>query len=194
MKAIFLLLILFTFNSCLKNSGEKAAEIKVLDKKVGSENQTRSIVEKYPVGDINNDEKPDMATIGYNYSYLTDQVRTNDHNGFIDIAFSAGIPDLRINNTLDVFTKPTPDLNNDGANEILVFSRFESNWNNILVYSFSVGSWKKLAEAKCLYDDYRDLTDRIIKEEGNFYLLGDSGDESKGELEKRVVKIKIVSN
>lgn len=152
----------------------------------------RHVVEKYAVGDINNDKEQDTATLSYDFNYIKNQVIDQSKR---NIKFSKGIPDISIPESKAIFADKAVDLNNDQANEMLVFSRpGDSNWNNLIIYSFKKGKWLQLATTRCFYSDYSDEINRIIKRKNKYYLVGDPPDASNDSLMKRTVMVEIPSN
>jgi hypothetical protein len=88
--------------------------------------------------------------------------------------------------------KETQDLNGDKANEIIIFSRtHEGWWNYVSVWTFKKGKWKELASVKGFIDDDRDFENRIVKENGKYYLIGEDqwNEDEKGEFVKTKVRI-----
>ena len=66
----------------------------------------------------------------------------------------------------------TEDLNNDNANEIIIFSRTnEGWWNYIYVMSFKNGKWEEIAKTKGFISEDKDFENRIIKEKNQFYIF-----------------------
>jgi len=149
----------------------------------------------YIVGDINNDKKIDSACVSYEELIRKDSTIEKEcvsKNCAVNIKFTNNIPDLNIEQSLGIFILETVDLNNDNANEILLFSEwFEGYWGNIYVWSFKNGKWQEIARTKAFLSDNKDYKNRIIESNSQFYLIGDSWDDSKGGVTERSVKVKI---
>ncbi|UPT69999.1 MAG: hypothetical protein M0D53_12770 [Flavobacterium sp. JAD_PAG50586_2] len=191
MKTIFLLLACCLI-SCQQQSNKKSVTPDVPNPETPSDTKIQYVSEKYPVGDINHDNVKDTATVSFDFNYNTQEVICPTPNCAININFSLGIPDLDIDQSLGIFVKPAPDLNNDNGNDILLFSRTnEGSWNDIFAYTLSNGKWIELARTKCFFSDDADAEHRIVKEKNQYFLVGDSWDDSKGGVVARSVKVKM---
>lgn len=159
------------------------------------ESEIVTVEKLYVVGDINNDKKIDSAYVSYEERIRKDSTIEKEcvsKNCTVKIKFTDNIPDLNIEQSLGIFILETVDLNNDHSNEILLFSEwFEGYWGNIYVWSFKNGKWKELARTKAFLSDEKDYKDRVIESNSQFYLIGDSWDDSKGGVIERVIKVKI---
>jgi hypothetical protein len=51
----------------------------------------------------------------------TDEIECGGKNCYIEIRFSKNIPETHFDQSLGVFISKTEDLNNDKANEIIIF-------------------------------------------------------------------------
>ena len=169
MKIIYIFLIL-TFIGCKKE------ELKTSKSKD---------IESFLIGDINNDQINDTAFI-----YL-DTIKNEEFKD-ISIKFSSGIPALDILQSLGVVIEPTEDLNNDKAHEIIIFSRTNSGWwNTVSVWTFQNKTWNKIAQTEAFISESKDFKNRIINENGIFFLIGNDkwNEEENGNFKK--VKIKL---
>ncbi|HMK06826.1 MAG TPA: hypothetical protein VK476_04800 [Flavobacterium sp.] len=191
MKNAFLLLACCLM-SCRQQVVKKTDPASVTETPEARDTTAHHISKKYPVGDINNDKKADTATVSYDFNFDTQEVVCPTPDCPIKITFGPNIPGIDIDLSLGVFVRMAPDLNNDKADDILLFSRtYEGYWNNIFIYSFSNGKWTELACTKCFFSDDADAENRIVKEKGKYYLVGDSWDDAKGGVVKRSVMVEI---
>jgi hypothetical protein len=180
MKYRFLIFLLVIFGCETKKAKE------TVQTKIEIENR------KFFVGDINDDKKNDTAFISLKRNIETDEVECGENNCFIKIEFTDRIPRIRFDQSLGIFITPTEDLNNDKANEIIIFSRTsEGYWNNISVWSFKDRKWNEIAKAKAFISESQDFENRIIKERGGYYLIGENQWEEDENGEFKKVKIKI---
>ena len=132
------------------------------------------------VGDINNDKIGDTAFV------------SRKENFEMRIRFSKNIPEIKFESLGCVILKVN-DLNSDKSSEILIFSRtHEGWWNEISVLTFKNKKWEEIAKSKGFISDDKDFENRIIKEKGNYYLIGEDqwNEDEKGEFLKTKVKIK----
>lgn len=67
---------------------------------------------KFLIGDVNNDKIQDTSSVIF---------KTENEYKDVVIQFSGGIPFINFGPSLGIFIKGTDDVNNDNANEILVF-------------------------------------------------------------------------
>ena len=189
MKAILLYSLFLTLIYCKHNKNREPNATTIPETAIVD--SSRHVVEKYPVGDINNDKVQDTAILSYDFNYIKNQVIDQSER---NIKFSKGIPDISIPESKAIFADIAVDLNNDEANEMLVFSRpGDDNWNNLIVYSFKNGKWLQLTTARCFYSDFSDEINRIIRQKNKYYLLGDPPDASNDSLMKRTVMVELPS-
>ena len=150
---------------------------------------------RYFIGDVNNDKIADTAFVDYNQSINAEgtiEKECVNKNCEVTIRFNHNVPDLVIDQSLGIYIKKVEDLNNDNANEIILFSQwFEGYWNNLYVWTFKGGTWKKIARTKAFVSEDKDFESRIIRAKSQFYLLGDEWDNNKGGVTDRSIKIKI---
>ncbi|MBP6039248.1 MAG: hypothetical protein KA133_12665 [Flavobacterium sp.] len=175
MKQLFLILGLMFFGCNTKNK-ERISETNILEKK--SEDK-----QSFYLGDVNNDKVQDTAFVNFN--------QQNEYSDMI-ISFSNSIPEIELGQSFGVFIKKTEDLNFDGANEIIIFSRtHEGWWNYISVWSFHNNKWKELKQTKGFVSDDKDFENRIVKDKNQYYLIGEDkwNEDENGNFKK--VKIKI---
>lgn len=147
---------------------------------------------KFAIGDLDNDKINDTAFISLKRNVQKDEIECDGKDCILNITFSNKIPKISFSNSLGLSIMKTEDLNNDNANEIIVFSRTnEGWWNNIYVWTFKNGQWKEIAKTEGFISDDIDFENRIIKEKNQFYLVGENKwkENKNGEFEK--VKIKI---
>jgi len=162
-------------------------------------NSDKNIIEHvrrpYFVGDINNDKQADTAYVIYDRSVRTDSTIEKEcvnKNCEVIIKFNSKIPDLIIDQSLGIYIQKTEDLNNDKANEIILFSEwFEGYWYYIYTWTFKNGKWKEIARTKAFLSEDKDYENRIIKTNSQFYLVGDGWDDSKGGVTERSINIMI---
>lgn len=149
----------------------------------------------YFVGDINNDNKVDSAYVIYDRIVRTDSTIEKEcvnKNCEVTIKFTGNIPDLIIDQSLGIYIQKTEDLNNDKANEIILFSEwFEGYWHHVYVWTFKNGKWNEIARTKAFLSEDKDYENRVVKTKSQFYLLGDGWDDSKGGVTERSINVKI---
>jgi hypothetical protein len=174
------------FILCLLAFGCENSFKKESKKPFDERNQIENI--KFFVGDIDNNQINDTAFV-----VLKPKVIGNvDANDNVLIKFSKDVPEISFDNSLGVYIKSIEDLNNDGANEILVFSRTnEGWWNYISVWSFKNGLWNEIGKTKAFIAEDKDFENRIIKEQNIYYLVGDDqwNEDEKGAFLKTKVKL-----
>lgn len=164
------------FFGCNTKNKERISETNILEKK--SEDK-----QSFYLGDVNNDKVQDTAFVNFN--------QQNEYSDMI-ISFSNSIPEIELEQSFGVFIKKTEDLNFDGANEIIIFSRtHEGWWNYISVWSFHNNKWKELKQTKGFVSDDKDFENRIVKDKNQYYLIGEDkwNEDENGNFKK--VKIKI---
>ena len=189
MKIRFIILLLIIFGCETKNKKSVSGKIET---KKSTIQKIEIINNKYFVGDINNDKLKDTAFINLKRNIETDEIECGNKNCSINIKFSNNIPEISFDQSLGVYVTKTKDLNNDNANEIIIFSRsYEGWWNYISVYSLKNGKWNEIAKTKGFCVENKDFENRIVKEKGNYFLIGENQweEDEKGEFKK--VKIKI---
>lgn len=182
--------------SC-QQSARKIAVTSVVNTTMDIKNDSaiHHIEEKYDLGDIDYNGIKDTATVSFDFDFDTNEVVCEKKVCAININFGAGIPDLDIAHTLGVFVKPAPDVNNDQADDILVFSRTnEGYWNDVTAFSFSKGQWIELATIKCFYSEDSDAENRIVKVKKNYFLVGDEWNDAKGGVVKRSIRKPLKTN
>ncbi len=169
MKIRFLifLLVVYGCETITKKSVSKNSEIeKPAQKKIETENR------KFFVGDFDNDKVNDTAFVNYKWNIDTDEIECGNYNCDINIEFKKTIPKISFSQSLGIVVAKTEDVNNDNANEIIVFSRTnEGMWNNISVWSFKNKKWKEIGKAKAFIGNDNDSENRVIKEKGKYYLV-----------------------
>lgn len=166
---LILLLVVYSCETKTKKSISKNSKIeKSIHKKIKTENR------KYFVGDIDNDKVNDTAFVNYKWNIETNKIECRKNNCNINIEFKNHIPKISNVQSLGIVVAKTEDIDNDNSNEILVFSRTnEGWWNKISVWSFKKETWYKIAETNGFISDDKDLKNRIILENGHYYLIGE---------------------
>jgi hypothetical protein len=179
MKIGLLILVLIVF-------GCETKDKKNIESKTQIENK------KFYVGDVNNDKKSDTAFISLKRNIKTDEIECGEKNCHVKIKFSKIIPEISIDQSLGVFIKKTKDLNNDKANEIIMFSRtYQGWWNDISVWSFHNGKWNEIGKTMGFILENEDFENRIINENDKYYLIGEDmwNEDENGAFKKIKVKI-----
>lgn len=151
-----------------------------------------TVNEKFSIGNINNYKDNDTAFVSLKRNIETDEIECGENNCLINIEFTENIPKISIDQSLGIFISKTGDLNDDKANEIIIFSRTnEGYWNNISVWSFKGRKWNEIAKTKAFISESLDFENRITKEDGNYYLIGENQweEDENGDLKKIKVKI-----
>lgn len=164
--------------------GCTAKQAKVSVPEQTGEIKTVTVKEKwevFPLGDTDNDKVPDTAfvyTPAYKGEISPEEPEIIQFAGCINekcynrIKFSAGLPEILIENSLWGTIEPIGDLDEDGMNEFI----FQTNWwisthVNIIIYSFDkeINKWTVLATNN-LYgeDSYKDRVTKITKHQFRF--------------------------
>lgn len=190
MKINFLVLLLILCG-CETKSKKSVSKDSITEKsvaeKIGIENR------KFFVGDINNDKVNDTAFVNYKWNEETNEVECGEKICYVAIKFKRNIPTIRLEQSLvGVWVMKTEDINHDHANEILIFSRTnEGWWKNISVWSYKNGTWHEIAKTNGFISDDKDFENRIIKEKGKYYLIGQDKwtEDENGDFKE--IKIKL---
>ena len=183
MKIRYLILILIFF-SCQTKTEKPISK----NSKIEIENR------KFFIGDINNDEINDTAFVNYKWNLETNEIECGKNNCDINIEFTENIPKITIAQSLGIVVAKIEDLNNDNANEIIIFSRTtEGWWNKVSVWSFKSGTWNEIAETKAFISEDKDFENRIIKEKGKYYLIGENKLEEDENGNFKKVKVKVTN-
>lgn len=184
------LLVLLVLSSCdTKSKKSSPTLVKIgprVDKNIETENR------QYLVGDIDHDTHNDTAYVSYLWNVETNEIVCDTKDCDITIAFNAAIPKIRVAQSLGIAVSKTEDVNGDKANEILVFSRTnEGWWNNLTVWGYQNKSWKQLAETDAFIGNDKDAENRVVKENGNFYLIGEDkwNEDENGDFKKVKVRL-----
>ena len=187
MKIRFILFLVVVFSCKNRNTSSKyAGNDKVVETIVARKSKT------FFVGDVNNDKINDTAYINLKLNGSADEIGCDEKNCYINVEFNGNIPKISLNQSLGVFISKTEDLNNDNANEILIFSRTnEGWWDDVSVWSFKNKSWTIIAITKAFISEDQDFENRIIKENGSYYLIGQNPweEDENGDFKKISVKI-----
>ena len=132
------------------------------------------IARKYEVGDVDNDQKKDTAYVRFDRNTKTDEIVCGDVYCPITITFNSGIPGIKIDQALGITICTTSDVNQDGANEIIVFSRTpEGWWQQLTVWSLQQGKWNEIATTTAFIKEDTDYENRIVNENSAYYLIGE---------------------
>lgn len=151
-----------------------------------------TVNKKFSIGNINNYKENDTAFVSLKRNIETDEIECGENNCLINIEFTENIPKISIDQSLGIFISKTGDLNDDKANEIIIFSRTnEGYWNDISVWSFKGRKWNEIAKTRAFISENLDFENRITKEDGNYYLIGENQweEDENGDFKKLKVKI-----
>jgi hypothetical protein len=141
--------------------------IKCLSQTIYSETLRLPVIEKFVLGDINNDGLIDTAFV-YTPSRINEIPNENDSlpckgKCYNIVTFTCGFPALKIDNSILGKIEAIDDLNGDGNREII----FQTNWfvgthANIYIYSLIKNNWINIA-SDYLYekDSYKDRIKKI---------------------------------
>lgn len=135
------------------------------------------VKEKYNIGDINNDMIADIAIAIYERILTTDNILENNCGQGIctvKIEFGNTIESITFEG-MATYVTASIDVNNDNATEILVYKWwYECCWVTLDMYTYKNGKWRVIATSKAFitWND-NDFTNRVIKDKGNYYLIGD---------------------
>lgn len=187
---IRILILLLIYVSCQTKTKENV--FKTTQTKEYANSKIVTVKDKFFAGDVNNDKINDTAFVSLKRNTETNEIECGEKICSINVTFSKNIPEISFDQSLGVFIMKTEDLNNDKANEIIIFSRTnEGWWNTICVLSLKDGNWKELAKTKGFITENKDFENRIIKEKNQFYLVGENQwkKDKNGTFEK--VKIRI---
>jgi hypothetical protein len=189
MKIIFLipLFIVFGCETKTKDPVSKNPEIPK-----NNTQKIETIHRKYFVGDINNDKINDTAFVNFKWNTETNEIECGKNNCDITIAFNNSIPEISFGQSQGLFVKKTEDINHDKANEIIIFSRtHEGWWEYISVWSYKNNTWNAIGETKGFCTDNEDYNNRVIKENGHYYLIGENmwEEDESGDFKKVKVKL-----
>lgn len=182
---LMLLVIVYGCETKTKKSVPKYIE-KPAQKKIATENR------KFFVGDFDNDKVNDTAFVNYKWNIDTNEIECGKNNCDINVAFKNNIPKISFAQSLGIVVAKTEDVNNDNANEILIFSRtYEGWWHDISVWSFKNKTWKMMAETDAFIGNDKDSENRVIKEKGIYYLIGEDkwNEDENGDFKKVKVRL-----
>jgi hypothetical protein len=184
---LILLLVVYGCETKTKKSNSKNSKIeKTVQKKIEIVNR------KFFVGDFDNDKVNDTAFVNYKWNIETNEIECGKNNCEINIEFKKNIPKISFAQSLGIVVAKTEDVDNDNANEIIIFSRTnEGWWNNISVWSFKNGNWNEIAKTNAFISDDKDYKNRVIKEKGEYYLIGEDkwNEDENGDFKKVKVKL-----
>lgn len=187
MKHLIYILIIFFFSCQSRNSDNKMTKQSIDNQNI------EHVRDTFLIGDINNDKKQDTAFMLYDLIIRKDSMQENycaNKECNMIIKFANNIPELEIRQSIGIYIKKINDLNNDKANEMMIFSRWtEGWWEDIYIYSFRNNKWIELAKTNAFLEEDKDWENRIVKLNSQYYLIGDDKwNESKG---IRSLKVKI---
>jgi hypothetical protein len=186
---IIILILLVVFLGCETKTPKSVSKTTETKKPIKEKIEIEH--KKFFVGDVNNDKINDTAFIYLKRNIETNEIECGEKKSVINVTFK-NIPKISFDQTLGIVVMKTEDLNNDKANEIIVFSRTNQGWwNNIYVWTFKNGNWKEIARTKGFVSENKNFENRIIKNKNHFYLVGENQwEENKnGEFEKIKVRI-----
>lgn len=189
MKIRFLILLLVIYGCETKT---KKIIPKNSEFEISVQNQIKTENRKFFVGDFDNDKVNDTAFVNYKWNLKTNEIQCRKNNCDINIVFKKDIPKISFAQSLGIVVAKTVDINNDNANEIIVFSRTnEGWWNNISVWSFKNKTWKEIAKTNAFIGNDKDSENRVIKEKGMYYLIGEDkwNEDENGNFKKIKVKL-----
>lgn len=191
MKTPFLILLLILL-------GCETKVPKKVSKKSNAKETVRGKIEvenrKYFIGDVNNDQVNDTAFINFKWNTETNEIECGKNNCLVDIVFNDNIPKISYDQSLGIVVTKTEDLNRDNANEIIIFSRtHEGWWNEVSVWSFKNKTWHEMAKTNAFISEDKDFENRIVKENREYYLIGENKWEEDEKGNFKIVKVKIVN-
>jgi hypothetical protein len=161
------LLLLNFSGACMSKAGVQASRN---SNRVSPGRPVEHYYKEYPVGDLDNNKVQDTAIIVYDMFY--DPEECVDPLCKVEIRFTGTIPSFTMNMSMGVYAVKTEDINNDGANELLLFSRtWEGMWNRVYVDSYRNKKWETLAQGNTFGIDDEDFKNRVIKKGTNEYVL-----------------------
>ena len=184
MKLLLSVLVLFFLEACIHKPA-------ISEDRVKENSLPQHIEYKYNVGDLDNDGKSDTAIVKYDMFFNPEECANPSCN--VNVDFSGTIPSLDFDMSMGILVTETEDLNNDGINEILLFSRtFEGWWQKMYVYSFKNKKWTELAQGKAFCSDEKDFENRIIKKTTDeFALVTDVYNDETAEYNRTEIIFKI---
>ncbi|MFH6996122.1 hypothetical protein [Flavobacterium sp. FlaQc-48] len=189
MKIRFLILLLVIY-SCGTKTEKSISKKPELEKPILNEIEIHK--KKFFVGDFDNDKIDDTAFVNYKWNVITNEIECGKNNCDIDIQFKSNIPKISFAQSLGIFVAKTEDVNNDKANEIIVFSRTNQGWwNNISIWSFKNRTWHMIAKTNAFISEDKDFENRIIKEKGKYYLIGQDKWEEDENGNFKIIKVKL---
>lgn len=154
-----------------------------------------TVRQAFAIGDVNNDKLTDTAIAVYERIIAADSTIINLCSKgvcYIDIDMPKGIDNLQIE-AFNIFIDTAPDVNGDGANEILIYWWWtECCWVTLDMYTYKAGKWKTIATSKAFISwDDEDFKNRVIKKGSNYFLMGDKWNKDNAVILKDKVKINI---
>lgn len=189
MKNIILILLLVVYG-CETKTKKSISRKKEVEKPL--QNTIKTENRRFFAGDFDNDKVNDTAFVNYKWNIETNEIECGKNNCDITIEFKNNLPKISFAQSLGIVVAKTEDVTNDNANEILIFSRTnEGWWNTISVWSFKNGKWNEIAATTGFLSDDKDFENRIIKEKGTYYLIGDDkwNEDESGNFKKVKVRL-----
>ncbi len=96
---------------------------------------------QFDIGDVDNDKIKDFA-----FAVFLKNKETNEFaHDVVNVMFSNGNFDIAFYPCEAIYIKKIEDIDKDGSNEIIIFSKnFEGWWNEISVWSLKKPFWKTI--------------------------------------------------
>lgn len=143
----------------------------------------------YKLGDINNDKISDTAIVSFDVIEGEDECAKPDCT--VNVTFSYGLPALDFMYSKGIFVTDAGNMDGRPGNEVLMFSRTNEGWWNILyLYTLREGSWVEIATCKAFCAEDRDFENRIFTQKGKAYLIADHYDVKSATIKKKNIYIK----
>ena len=148
----------------------------------------------FAAGDVNNDKVADTAIAIFDQVITADSITEyNCGQGVcnLKLEFKSPIKPL-VFEAMNVYLHPVMDVNGDGANEIAVYQWwYQYCWVTLNIYSYKGNEWNILATSKAFISwDDNDFINRIVKQKGSYYLMGDKWNKDSSEIIPDKVLIK----
>jgi hypothetical protein len=144
---------------------------------------------KFDIGDVDNNKINDYAIIDI---YKDADAVTNEVVEYIiNIKFSNNDFEMGFYPFEAIYITKTIDVNEDGSNEIIIFSKtHEGWWNDIYIWTFKNKEWEEVAKIKGFCSVNEDFENRVINKNGKYFLVGDDYELAKKGIIKKI-KIKL---
>lgn len=184
------LIILFVLYGCQTKTLKSFSKSSKIEKPL--QISVENVNKRFFVGDFDNDKFNDTAFVNYKWNFETGEIECRKNDCDINVEFKNNIPKISFSQSLGIVVAKSEDINNDNKNEILIFSRtHEGWWNKISIWTFKDNTWKKIGETDAYLSHDKDYENRIIKEKGQYYLIGEDkwNEDEKGNFKKVKVKL-----